>query len=63
MLYPALYRLEKKGLLSEEWAKTDTGREAKYYSLTTAGRAHLRAETKRWSKFSTAINRALAPSS
>src|ERR1041385_8910540 len=49
VLYPALYRLEKKGLLSEEWAKTDTGREAKYYSLTTAGRAHLRAEPKRWS--------------
>src|SRR3954471_2197086 len=36
-LYPALYRLEKKGLLAEEWGTTETGREAKYYSLTAAG--------------------------
>jgi transcriptional regulator len=63
VLYPALFRLEKKGLLSEEWGTTETGREAKYYSLTAAGRAHLKAETKRWSKFSSAINRALAPAS
>jgi PadR family transcriptional regulator, regulatory protein PadR len=61
-LYPALHRLERKGLLAEEWGVTETGREAKYYSLTTEGRAHLRAETKRWSKFSSAINRALAAS-
>jgi transcriptional regulator len=63
VLYPALFRLEKKGLLAEEWGVSETGREAKYYSLTAAGRAHLKAETKRWSKFSSAINRALAPSS
>ena len=62
VLYPALYRLEKKRLLTEEWGTTESGREAKYYSLTPAGRAHLKAETKRWSTFSTAINRALAPS-
>lgn len=61
VLYPALFRLEKKGLLAEEWGTTETGREAKYYSLTAAGRAHLKAEMKRWSKFSSAINRALAP--
>lgn len=61
VLYPALFRLEKKGLLAEEWGTTETGREAKYYSLTAAGRAQLKAETKRWSKFSSAINRALAP--
>ena len=59
-LYPALHRLERKGLLAAEWGVTETGREARYYSLTTEGRAHLRAETKRWSKFSSAINRALA---
>src|SRR5215213_1997112 len=57
-LYPALHRLERKGLLSEEWGTTETGREAKYYSLTAAGRAHLKAEVKRWSKFSSAVNRA-----
>ena len=62
VLDPALYRLEKKGLLTEECGTTESGREAKYYSLTPAGRAHLKAETKRWSTFSTAINRALAPS-
>src|SRR6476469_2503120 len=58
-LYPALHRLERKGLLAEEWGVTETGREAKYYSLTSTGRAHLRAEAKRWSRFSTAITRAL----
>jgi len=59
-LYPALHRLERRGLLAEEWGVTDTGREAKYYALTTAGRAHLRAETKRWSRFAGAVSRALA---
>lgn len=58
-LYPALHRLERKGLLAEEWGVTETGREAKYYSLTPAGRSHLRAEAKRWTRFSTAITRAL----
>lgn len=58
-LYPALHRLERKSWLAEEWGLTDTGREAKYYTLTTAGRAHLRAEAKRWTRFSSAITRAL----
>jgi transcriptional regulator len=58
-LYPALHRLERKGLLHEKWGRTDTGRDAKYYSLTAAGRAHLRAESKRWAKFSTAVTRAI----
>jgi transcriptional regulator len=61
-LYPALYRLERKGMLAEEWGVTDTGREAKYYSLTAEGRAHLRAESKRWARFSSAINHALTTS-
>jgi transcriptional regulator len=47
-LYPALYRLENKGLLQAEWGKTETGREAKYYSLTKAGRKHFEAETAGW---------------
>ena len=58
-LYPALHRLERKGLLNEKWGRTDSGRDAKYYSLTAAGRAHLRAESKRWAKFSTAVTRAI----
>ena len=58
-LYPALHRLERKGWLAEEWGLTDTGREAKYYTLTAQGRTQLRAESKRWSTFSAAITRAL----
>ena len=58
-LYPALHRLERKGWLEEEWGLTDTGREAKYYTITSAGRTHLRNESKRWARFSSAITRAL----
>ncbi len=59
-LYPALHRLERRGLLAEEWRQTETGRQAKYYSLTAEGRAHLRREIERWSRFSRAVSRALA---
>jgi transcriptional regulator len=59
-LYPALHRLEKRGLLSEEWRVTDTGREAKFYSLTAAGRAQLGAEVDRWNRFSRAVTTALS---
>jgi transcriptional regulator len=59
-LYPALHRLERKGMLSEEWRATETGRQAKFYSLTPTGRAHLRAERKRWEQYSDAVARALA---
>ena len=59
-LYPALHRLERKRLLSEEWRQSETGRQAKYYSLTPAGRTHLRAERKRWEQYSVAVARALS---
>jgi transcriptional regulator len=59
-LYPALHRLERKSMLSEEWGESETGRQAKYYTLTPAGRAHLRAERKRWEQYSGAVGRALA---
>src|SRR5262249_54217455 len=61
-LYPALHRLERKGLLAEEWGVSETGREAKYYTLTAEGRAHLPAEPKRWSRFSLAVTRAITGS-
>jgi len=61
-LYPALHRLERRGVISEEWGETDTGRQAKYYTLTGAGRAHLRAESARWTAYSRAVTRALAVS-
>ena len=61
--HAALHRLERRGWLAEEWGVTDTGREAKYYSLTSDGRAHLRAESKRWARFSSAVSRALTTAS
>lgn len=54
-LYPALYRLENRGLLKSEWRKTDGGREAKYYSLTKTGRQRLDAETAGWNRLCEAI--------
>jgi PadR family transcriptional regulator PadR len=59
-LYPALHRLERKKLVSEEWRASETGRQAKYYTLTTRGRAQLRAERKRWEQYSGAVARALS---
>jgi len=54
-LYPALHRLENKGLLSAEWDASETGREAKFYRLTPKGRAQLRTETANWARLSEAI--------
>jgi transcriptional regulator len=58
-LYPALHRLEKRGLLSEEWGVTDTNREAKFYRLTASGRRRLRDETERWNRFARLMQLAL----
>jgi PadR family transcriptional regulator, regulatory protein PadR len=55
-LYPALHRLEKQGLLKAEWLESDTGRHAKYYSLTKTGRKRLEGETSDWAALSRAIN-------
>jgi transcriptional regulator len=55
-LYPALYRLEKEAWITATWAKTETGREAKFYSLTKAGRAHLKKEVASWERLSGAVN-------
>lgn len=58
-LYPALHRLQRKGLLAEEWGVSETGREAKYYKLTPKGRKHLRAELSRWQAHAEAVSLAL----
>ena len=54
-LYPALHRLENRGVLAGHWKKTDTGREAKFYSLTRKGRAQLEKETASWERLTTAV--------
>lgn len=54
-LYPALYRLENKGWLKAEWKTTEGGREAKFYSVTRAGRQQLEAETAGWKRLCEAI--------
>ena len=55
-LYPALHRLEQQGWIKAKWAETDTGRQAKFYTLTAAGRRQLEQETAQWNRLSTAIN-------
>jgi len=54
-LYPALHRLEQKAWIKAKWAETETGRKAKFYSLTAAGRAQLEKEAANWSRLSGAI--------
>jgi transcriptional regulator len=54
-LYPALHRLEKRGWLRAKWGEAETGREAKFYSLTRLGRKQLEAETANWDRLSEAV--------
>ncbi len=54
-LYPALHRLENRKFLSAEWKMTDTGREAKFYRLTRAGRAHMEREHASWLRLTQAV--------
>jgi len=54
-LYPALHRLENRGLLTATWDASDTGREAKFYRLTAKGRTALKSETANWPTLSEAI--------
>jgi transcriptional regulator len=60
-LYPALHRLENRGLLTADWKPTETGRDAKFYRLTPKGRAQLKAETANWARLSKAIALILQP--
>src|ERR1041384_7566437 len=55
-LYPALHRLEQQGWIKSEWRSTETGRMAKFYALTRAGRRQLEKELASWSRLSAAIN-------
>jgi len=49
-LYPALYRLERDGLITSEWGESENKRRAKYYRLTAGGRRHLKSEVTRWNR-------------
>jgi PadR family transcriptional regulator, regulatory protein PadR len=55
-LYPALYRLESKGLIKGEWSTTENNREAKFYRLTAAGQKMLATETDDWRRFADAMD-------
>jgi PadR family transcriptional regulator PadR len=55
-LYPALHRLDNRGLLATEWRQSETGRDAKYYRLTKTGRAELERERASWRRCTRAIN-------
>lgn len=59
-LYPALYRMEQRGWLSSVWSVTDTGRRARFYKLTRAGRAQFAAETASWKRLTMAVQSVLS---
>ena len=59
-LYPALYRMLRKGWIAAEWGVSDNNRRAKFYRLTAPGRRQLRDETESWNAFSAAVATALA---
>jgi transcriptional regulator len=58
-LYPALHRLELRGLLSSEWGLSGNNRRAKFYTLTVAGRQHLTSETDSWARLAAAVTQVL----
>src|SRR5918993_2393566 len=60
-LYPALHRLEARGLIAATWELSEKGKRAKYYRLTAAGKKHLTAEQTRWDTFSRAMGLVLKP--
>lgn len=61
VLYPALYRLHRKKLITGEWGETETGRRARFYSLTRKGRAALKSERARWAEHIQAVQAVLDP--
>jgi PadR family transcriptional regulator, regulatory protein PadR len=61
-LYPALYRMEKRGWIEAEWGTSELGRRAKFYRLTRKGRQQLASDTEAWAAFAQAVNRILVSS-
>jgi len=60
-LYPALYRMERKGWIAAEWGTSELNRRVKLYRLTPQGRLELHAETEQWARFASAISKILLP--
>ena len=58
-LYPALYRMEKRGWIEADWGTSDLGRRARFYRLTPKGRKQLRAEAAEWTAFAAAVTRVM----
>lgn len=61
-IYPALLRLRQRGWIRAEWGTSDSGRRARYYSLTRTGKAQIAAETESWERVAATMARFLAPS-
>lgn len=61
-LYPALYRLEQRGLIQAEWGTSELGRKAKFYRITAAGRKKLATGTEDWARFARAVSGVLLSS-
>lgn len=59
-LYPALYRMQKRGWIKSKWGRSANNRKARFYTLTAKGRGHLGTATKSWEEFSKAVGRAMA---
>lgn len=62
-LFPALYRLEERGLVTSEWGESDTRRRAKFYRLTRLGKKQLQVEEANWRRIALAMGHALGPAS
>lgn len=58
-LYPALHRLERRGLLASDWGRTETGRRARFYALTARGQEEMERETRRWTEHADAVQTVL----
>jgi PadR family transcriptional regulator PadR len=60
-LYPALYRMERRGLIDAEWGTSELGRKAKFYRITPKGRRQLVANTEEWARFAAGVSKILLP--
>ena len=59
-LYPALYRMQKRGWVKSKWGRSENNRKARFYTLTKKGRSHLEVAARSWEEFSDAVARAMA---